>query len=86
MRTTAIKITPEDYILSVLTPEERLDAAFRVAEAAFKGTTLTMKDVETPPRRSGEKPTRQRNYKSSGLRPVRFPIRANIRGPISSLS
>jgi hypothetical protein len=46
MRTTAIKITPEDYILSVLTPEERLDAAFRVAEAAFKGTTLTMKDVE----------------------------------------
>ena len=37
---------PEDYILSVLTPEERLDAAFRVAEAAFKGTNLTMKDVE----------------------------------------
>jgi hypothetical protein len=46
MRTTAIKITPEDYILSVLTPEERLDAAFRVAEAAFKWTSLTMKDVE----------------------------------------
>jgi len=46
MRTTSIKITPEDYILSVLTPEERLDAAFRVAEAALKGTTLTMKDVE----------------------------------------
>jgi len=46
MRTTAIKITPEEYILSVLTPEERLDAAFRVAEAAFKGTSLTMKDVE----------------------------------------
>lgn len=46
MRTTVIKITPEDYILSVLTPEERLDAAFRVAEAAFNGTSLTMKDVE----------------------------------------
>ncbi len=45
MRTTAIKITPEDYILSVLTPEERLDAAFRVAEAAFIGNTWTMKDV-----------------------------------------
>jgi len=27
-----------------------------------------------------------KNYKSSGLRPVRFPMRANIRGPISSLS
>ena len=46
MRTTAIKVTPQDYILSVLTPEECLDAAFRVAEAVFKGTSLTMKDVE----------------------------------------
>ena len=46
MRTTVIKITPQDYILSVLTPEERLDAAFRVASAAIKGTSLTMKDVE----------------------------------------
>jgi hypothetical protein len=46
MRTTVIKITPQDYILSVLTPEERLDAAFRVAEAGFKGTCLTLKDVE----------------------------------------
>ena len=46
MKTTAKKITPEDYILSVLTPEERLEAAFRVAEEAFKSTTLTIKDVE----------------------------------------
>jgi len=46
MRTRAIKVTPEDYILSVLTPQERLDAAFRVAEAAFTSATLTMKDVE----------------------------------------
>jgi len=46
MKTTAKKITPEDYILSVLTPDERLEAAFRVAEEAFKGTTLTMKDIE----------------------------------------
>jgi hypothetical protein len=27
-----------------------------------------------------------KNHKSSGVRPVRFPIRASIRGPISSLS
>lgn len=46
MKTTTKKIIPEDYILSVLTPEERLEAAFRVAEEAFKSTTLTMKDVE----------------------------------------
>ncbi len=40
------KINPEDYILSVLSPEERLDAAFKVAREAFKGTKLTMKDIE----------------------------------------
>lgn len=40
------KINPEDYILSVLSPEERLDAAFKVAKEAFKGMRLTMKDVE----------------------------------------
>jgi len=40
------KINPEDYILSVLSPEERLDAAFKVAREVFKGTKLTMKDIE----------------------------------------
>lgn len=43
---TAKKINPEDYILSVLSPEERLDAAFKVAREAFKTTKLTMKDVD----------------------------------------
>lgn len=43
---TAKKINPEDYILSVLSPEERLDAAFKVAREAFKGVRLTMKDVD----------------------------------------
>lgn len=43
----AKKINPEDYILSVLSPEERLDAAFKVAKEAFKGTRLTMKDIDT---------------------------------------
>ena len=40
------KIDPEDYILSVLSPEDRLDAAFRVASEAFKKTKLTMKDID----------------------------------------
>jgi len=40
------KINPEDYILSVLSPEERLNAAFKVAKEAFKGTKLTMKDID----------------------------------------
>ena len=46
MRDTARKIDPEDYILSVLSSEDRLDAAFKVAGEAFKKTRLTMKDVD----------------------------------------
>jgi hypothetical protein len=38
-------IDPEDYILSVLSPEDRLDAALKTAREAFKGTKLTMKDI-----------------------------------------
>ncbi|MGD0886343.1 MAG: hypothetical protein ABSA46_15990 [Thermodesulfovibrionales bacterium] len=43
---TAKKINPDDYILSVLSPEDRLDAAFKIAGEAFKKTKLTMKDIE----------------------------------------
>ena len=38
-------IDPEDYILSVLSPEDRLDAALKIAREAFKGTKLTMNDI-----------------------------------------
>jgi hypothetical protein len=41
----ALKIKPEDYILSVLSEEERLDAAFNVARAAFAKTKLTLKGI-----------------------------------------
>jgi len=44
--TAAKKINPDDYILSVLSPEDRLDAAFKVAAEAFKKTKLTMKDID----------------------------------------
>lgn len=43
---TAKRIKPEDYILSVLSPEDRLDAAFRVAREVFRKTNLTMKDID----------------------------------------
>ena len=46
MRATAKKIDPEDYILSVLSPEDRLDAAFKVAREAFRKTKLTMRDID----------------------------------------
>jgi hypothetical protein len=47
MKTTEKKVNPEDYILSVLSPEDRLDAAFTIAKEAFKKTKLTMKDVDS---------------------------------------
>jgi predicted Zn-dependent peptidase len=46
MKASAEKINPEDYILSVLSPEDRLDAAFKIAKEAFKKTSLTVKDIE----------------------------------------
>lgn len=46
MSTVARKIDPENYILSVLSPEDRLDAAFRIAREAFKKRRLTVSDVE----------------------------------------
>ena len=42
----AKKINPDDYILSVLSPSDRLDAAVKVAAEAFKKTKLTVKDIE----------------------------------------
>ncbi len=46
MKATAEKVNPEDYILSVLSPEDRLDAAFNIAREAFKKTKPTMNDIE----------------------------------------
>jgi hypothetical protein len=45
-KTTPEKINPEDYILAALSPEDRFDAAFKIAREAFKKTNLTMKDIE----------------------------------------
>lgn len=46
MRIATKKINPEDYILSVLSPEDRLDAAFKIAKEAFKKTSLTARDID----------------------------------------
>jgi len=46
MGVAAKKVNPEDYILSVLSPEDRLDAAFKVAREALKRTKLTVKDID----------------------------------------
>lgn len=41
-----MKISPEGFILSVLPPEDRLEAALEIARETFKKTTLTVKDIE----------------------------------------
>lgn len=46
MGTAAKRIDPEVYILSVLSPEDRLDAAFRIAGEAFKKKRLAVSDIE----------------------------------------
>ncbi len=46
MREAAKKINPEDYILSVLSPEDRLDAAFKIAKEAFMKSSLTARDID----------------------------------------
>lgn len=40
------KISPEDYILSVLSSEDRLEAAFEIAKRVFQKTSLAVKDIE----------------------------------------
>lgn len=40
------KISPEEYILSALSPEDRLEAALKIAKETFKKTKLTISDIE----------------------------------------
>jgi len=44
-------IEPTEYILSVLSQQERLEITFRIAEEAFKQTTLTLEDIEAAVKR-----------------------------------
>lgn len=39
-------VRPEDFILSALSPEDRLDAALQIARVSFKNSTLTVEDIE----------------------------------------
>jgi hypothetical protein len=64
----AKKIAPEDYILAVLSPEERLDAAFNVAREAFKDTTLKPADVRAAIQKVRKKVYAERQKKASSRR------------------
>jgi len=61
MKVAAKRVEPEDYILSVLSPEERLDAAFKVVQEAFKKTKLTVRDIENAVKSVRKKAYEKRN-------------------------
>lgn len=45
MKSTAA-VRPEDFILSALSPEDRLEAALKIAKVSFKNSSLTVEDIE----------------------------------------
>jgi len=51
MKDATARVRPDEYILAALSPEERLDAALRVAREAFKHTELSLADVEAAVRK-----------------------------------
>ena len=61
MKAGAEKISPEEYMLAALSPEQRLEAAFRVAREAVRGAKLTLEDVETAVRK-----VRRKHYAARG--------------------
>ncbi len=45
MQLSQKKIRPDDYILSVIKPAERLEAALKIAAEAFKNSELSEEDI-----------------------------------------
>ncbi len=64
----AKKISPEDYILAVLSPEERLEAAFKVARQAFKDTSLKLADVQAAVKKVRKKAYEEGQRKATSRR------------------
>jgi hypothetical protein len=40
MKVTEQRLNPEEYVLAILSPQEKLEAALQLAREAFKGTSL----------------------------------------------
>jgi hypothetical protein len=64
----AKKISPEDYILAALSPQERLEAAFDVAREAFRGTRLKPADVRAAVQKVRKKVYAERQKKAARRR------------------
>jgi hypothetical protein len=64
----AKKISPDEYILSVLSSQERLDAALSVAREAFKRRVLKPADVQAAVKKVRKKAYAERQKKSPSRR------------------
>jgi hypothetical protein len=62
------KISPDEYILSVLSPRERLDAALSLAREAFKRRVLKPVDVQEAVKKVRKKAYAERQKKNSNRR------------------
>jgi len=63
---TTKRIAPYDFILSVLSSQERLEIAFRIAQEAFKETTLELKDIEAAVKKLRRKIYEESREKAKG--------------------
>jgi len=68
METEAKKIDPEAYILSALSPEERLETALKLAQEAFKDTPLTLAEIEAAVKKVRRKVYAERQKEEKGGR------------------
>jgi DNA-binding IclR family transcriptional regulator len=68
MKTSAQHVNPEEYVLAVLSPQERLEAALQIAHEAFKGTSLTLGDVEAAVKKVRRRFYAERQKKAKGRR------------------
>jgi len=56
---TLKEIQPAEYILAVLSQQEKLEIALKIAREAFKRTSLSLEDIE-----SAVKKIRKRHYET----------------------
>lgn len=61
---SSLKIRPEEFVLSALSEEQRLEAAFNLSRQVFKKTKLTPKILEAAIRRVRKKIAAKSHEKS----------------------
>jgi len=62
---STVKIRPEDYMLSVLSSEDRLEAGLAIAKKAFQKTGLEVADIEKAVEKARRKPYETARRQSS---------------------